>query len=220
MDHSKHSFSRIKSDARKSTRSTEGTASPPKEQPLTSHQTEVSPSLPEGHPDSSESQQLAIECYTSKEPTVMDLPTETTLEIGSARVDIMYNPPASKKQKSSAFGPSASTTVASSSSSKAFPEIPKTPILIDNIEYASRNDVFEGLIVNEYGKIDEQNEKNCFLMFDMVDKRMSKTITCSVQANLAKLWAVNKRRVSNNKSEITVVDGVQEEDKTLVRKRV
>ncbi|KAL3699324.1 hypothetical protein R1sor_017346 [Riccia sorocarpa] len=104
VDHSKHSFSRIKSDARKSTRSTEGTSLAPKEQSLTSHQTKGSVSLPEGHPDSSESQQLAIECYTSKEPTVMDLPTETTLEqktpeTGSARVDIVYNPPASKKQR-------------------------------------------------------------------------------------------------------------------------
>ncbi|KAL3680309.1 hypothetical protein R1sor_023265 [Riccia sorocarpa] len=53
MDHSKHSFSRIKSDARKSTCSTEGTALAPKEQSLTSHQTEGSVSLPEGHPDSS-----------------------------------------------------------------------------------------------------------------------------------------------------------------------
>ncbi|KAL3675247.1 hypothetical protein R1sor_025195 [Riccia sorocarpa] len=40
-------------------------------------------------------------------------------------------------------------------------------VSIDNLEYAHRNDIFQGLILNIYGNPDPQDNKSCFLMFDM-----------------------------------------------------
>ncbi|KAL2649681.1 hypothetical protein R1flu_017809 [Riccia fluitans] len=215
MDHPKCIVSRIKSDARKSTKSAEELSlkenlesSDDHHEMIScdaksSHPIEGSASLLKDNPESSKSHQLTSENPIPKKSRTNDLPVATgkdsnpksphTTSIG---VDVMHNLSASKRHKSSIIDETAKTVAPSSSSSipKRPYEMPKTPILIDDIEYASRNDVFEGLIVNDYGKIDEGNEKNYFLMFDMVDKRMSKTITCTVQGNLAKMWARKIRR--------------------------
>ncbi|KAL2645368.1 hypothetical protein R1flu_012955 [Riccia fluitans] len=209
MDHPKCTMARIKSNARKSTKLAEELSlkenleSSDDHRQMTSsnaklsHPIEGSVSLLKDNPESSESRQLTSENPIRKKSRTNDLLVAAGTDsdpksphTASIGVDVMHNLPTSKRHKSSMMDETAKTVAASSSSSipeRPF-EMPKTPILIDDIEYASRNDVFEGLIVNDYGKIDERNE-NILLstMFDMVDKRMSKTITCTVQGNLAKM---------------------------------
>ncbi|KAL2635388.1 hypothetical protein R1flu_006867 [Riccia fluitans] len=210
MDHPKHIVSRIKSDAKKSTKSAEELSLKENFESSDDHRQMTSSDAKSSHPiegsssqESFESHQLTNENPTSKKSRINDLPVAIDTDsdpksphTASTGVDVMHNLPASKRHKSSMIDETAKTVAASSSSSipKRSSEMSNTPILIDDIEYASRNDVFEGLIVNDYGKIDEGNEKNGFLMFDMVDKRMSKTITCTVQGNLAKMWAHKIRR--------------------------
>ncbi|KAL2654207.1 hypothetical protein R1flu_022335 [Riccia fluitans] len=215
MDHLNRTVSRIKSDARKSTKSAEELSlkenfeSSDDHRQMTSsdakssHLIEGSASLLKDNREFSESRQLTNENPTPKKSRINDLPVAIDTDSDpksphtvSTGVDVMHNLPASKRHKSSMIDETAKTVAASLSLSipERPSEMPNTPTLIDDIEYASRNDVFEGLIVNDYGKIDEGNEKSCFLMFDMVDKRMSKTITYTVQGNLAKMWSHKIRR--------------------------
>ncbi|KAL3686087.1 hypothetical protein R1sor_004109 [Riccia sorocarpa] len=55
------------------------------------------------------------------------------------------------------------------------------PFAIDDLPHCGRTDVFEGRILNVYGNIDLGSSKALFLYFDMVDRGMTKTITCTVQ---------------------------------------
>ncbi|KAL2624382.1 hypothetical protein R1flu_008627 [Riccia fluitans] len=209
MDHPKRTVSRINSDARKSAKSAKELSLKENLESSDDHRQMTSSDAKSSHPieglasllkdnlESFESHRLTSENSIPKKSRTNDLSVATGIDsdsksphIASTSVNVMHNLPASKRHKSSMIDETAKTDLAASSSSSILErpsEMPKISILIDNIEYASRNDMFEGLIVNDYGKIDEGNEENCFLMFDMVNKRMSKTITCIVQGNLAKI---------------------------------
>ncbi|KAL2651119.1 hypothetical protein R1flu_019247 [Riccia fluitans] len=159
MDHPKRTVSRIKSDARKSAKSAEELSlkenleSSDDHRQMTSsdakssHPIEGSASLLKDNPESSESRQLTNENPILKKSRINDLPIATDTDsnpksphTASTGVDVMHNLLASKRHKSSMIDETTKTVAASSSLSipERPSEMPNTPILIDDIEYASR----------------------------------------------------------------------------------